>query len=96
MQETSFHIGLGHFIRLQWLRKRQHNSIWNIIHWYSHLHLFYNSCQLLTEIEKKAAKQGKEMEDDEFEDLTEDAKRLQEQELQKVKKAGLTAPYQYC
>uniref|UniRef100_A0A8C1WKA4 Dematin actin binding protein n=1 Tax=Cyprinus carpio TaxID=7962 RepID=A0A8C1WKA4_CYPCA len=36
------------------------------------------------EIEKKAAKQGKEMEDDEFEDLTEDAKRLQEQELQKI------------
>ncbi|XP_056103900.1 dematin isoform X1 [Rhinichthys klamathensis goyatoka] len=34
---------------------------------------------------KKAAEQGKPMEeDDEFEDLTEDAKRLQEQELQKI------------
>ncbi|XP_051764146.1 dematin [Ctenopharyngodon idella] len=33
---------------------------------------------------KKAAEQGKPVEDDEFEDLTEDAKRLQEQELQKI------------
>uniref|UniRef100_A0A671QED4 Dematin-like n=1 Tax=Sinocyclocheilus anshuiensis TaxID=1608454 RepID=A0A671QED4_9TELE len=33
---------------------------------------------------KKAAEQGKPIEDDEFEDLTEDAKRLQEQELQKI------------
>ncbi|XP_016363717.1 dematin-like isoform X1 [Sinocyclocheilus rhinocerous] len=33
---------------------------------------------------KKAAEQGKAIEDDEFEDLTEDAKRLQEQELQKI------------
>uniref|UniRef100_A0A8C1L699 Dematin actin binding protein n=1 Tax=Cyprinus carpio TaxID=7962 RepID=A0A8C1L699_CYPCA len=33
---------------------------------------------------KKAAEQGKPLEDDEFEDLTEDAKRLQEQELQKI------------
>ncbi|XP_056322346.1 dematin isoform X2 [Danio aesculapii] len=33
---------------------------------------------------RKAAEQGKPMEDDEFEDLTEDAKRLQEQELQKI------------
>ncbi len=40
----------------------------------------------LPEIEwrKKAAEQGKPVEDDEFEDLTEDAMRLQEQELQKV------------
>nr|XP_021334863.1 dematin isoform X2 [Danio rerio] len=33
---------------------------------------------------RKAAEQGKPMEDDDFEDLTEDAKRLQEQELQKI------------
>ncbi|XP_072514783.1 dematin isoform X2 [Salminus brasiliensis] len=33
---------------------------------------------------KKAAEQGKAVEDDEFEDLTEDAKRLQEQELNKI------------
>ncbi|XP_043103698.1 dematin-like [Puntigrus tetrazona] len=33
---------------------------------------------------KKAAEQGKPVEDDDFEDLTEDAKRLQEQELQKI------------
>ncbi|KAK2871296.1 hypothetical protein Q8A67_023823 [Cirrhinus molitorella] len=33
---------------------------------------------------KKAAEQGKPIEDDDFEDLTEDAKRLQEQELQKI------------
>lgn len=33
---------------------------------------------------KKAAEQGNPVEDDEFEDLTEDAKRLQEQELQKI------------
>ncbi|KAF7700879.1 dematin isoform X2 [Silurus meridionalis] len=33
---------------------------------------------------KKAAEQGKAEEDDEFEDLTEDAKRLQEQELNKI------------
>ncbi|XP_073686159.1 dematin [Garra rufa] len=46
----------------------------------------HNSCELLTEIEwrKKAAEQGKTIEEDEFEDLTEDAKRLQEQELQKI------------
>lgn len=51
--------------------------------------LSYNACQFLTEIEwrKKAAEQGKPVEDDEFEDLTEDAKRLQEQELEKVKAA---------
>uniref|UniRef100_A0A672SQZ7 Dematin-like n=1 Tax=Sinocyclocheilus grahami TaxID=75366 RepID=A0A672SQZ7_SINGR len=36
------------------------------------------------EWKKKAAEQGKPIEDDEFEDLTEDAKRLQEQELQKI------------
>ncbi|XP_016383786.1 dematin-like, partial [Sinocyclocheilus rhinocerous] len=36
------------------------------------------------EWKKKAAEQGKPTEDDEFEDLTEDAKRLQEQELQKI------------
>lgn len=42
---------------------------------------------LSVEIEwrKKAAEQGKAVEDDEFEDLTEDAKRLQEQELNKVR-----------
>lgn len=34
---------------------------------------------------KKAAEEGKAAEDDEFEDLTEDAKRLQEQELNKVR-----------
>lgn len=41
---------------------------------------------LSVEIEwrKKAAEQGKVEEDDEFEDLTEDAKKLQEQELSKV------------
>ncbi|KAI4875233.1 hypothetical protein NFI96_010704, partial [Prochilodus magdalenae] len=33
---------------------------------------------------KKAAEQGKALEDDEFEDLTEDAKRLQEQEINKI------------
>ncbi|XP_053372444.1 dematin isoform X4 [Clarias gariepinus] len=33
---------------------------------------------------KKAAEQGKAVEDDEYEDLTEDAKRLQEQELNKI------------
>ncbi|XP_053502076.1 dematin isoform X4 [Ictalurus furcatus] len=33
---------------------------------------------------RKAAEQGKAVEDDEFEDLTEDAKRLQEQELNKI------------
>ncbi|XP_051539119.1 dematin-like isoform X2 [Myxocyprinus asiaticus] len=33
---------------------------------------------------KKAVEQGKPIEDDEFEDLTEDAKLLQEQELQKI------------
>ncbi|XP_066507362.1 dematin isoform X1 [Hoplias malabaricus] len=33
---------------------------------------------------KKAVEQGKALEDDEFEDLTEDAKRLQEQELNKI------------
>ncbi len=46
----------------------------------------------LPEIEwkKKAAEQGKTVEEEEFEDLTEDAKRLQEQELQKV-----TAGHQY-
>ncbi|MCJ8742715.1 hypothetical protein PDJAM_G00085410 [Pangasius djambal] len=33
---------------------------------------------------KKAAEQGKAVEDDEFEDLTEDAKKLQEQELNKI------------
>nr|XP_055064714.1 dematin isoform X2 [Misgurnus anguillicaudatus] len=33
---------------------------------------------------KKAAEQGKPIEDDEFEDLTEDAKRLQEQEIEKI------------
>lgn len=45
-----------------------------------------NIRSFLSEIEwrKKAVEQGKPMEDDDFEDLTEDAKRLQEQELQKV------------
>ncbi|KAL7846832.1 hypothetical protein SRHO_G00218120 [Serrasalmus rhombeus] len=33
---------------------------------------------------KKAVEQGKALEDDEFEDLTEDAKKLQEQELNKI------------
>lgn len=45
------------------------------------------SLWLSVEIEwrRKAAEQGKAVEDDEFEDLTEDAKRLQEQELNKVR-----------
>lgn len=48
--------------------------------------MLHISVSLSAEIEwrKKAAEQGKAVEDDEFEDLTEDAKRLQEQELNKV------------
>ncbi|TSM12546.1 Dematin [Bagarius yarrelli] len=44
------------------------------------------------EWKRKAAEQGEAVEDDEYEDLTEDAKKLQEQELNKVKahNIGLT------
>lgn len=45
------------------------------------------SVPLPVEIEwkRKAAEQGKAVEDDDFEDLTEEAKKLQEQELNKVR-----------
>ena len=55
--------------------------------WFNHL-LFIPS-----EIEwrRKAVEEGRLGEDDEYEDLTEDAKQLQEQELNKVREARCAA-----
>lgn len=50
-------------------------------------HLSFISSSAEIEWRRKAIAEGKVGEDDEFEDLTEDAKRLQEQELNKVREA---------
>lgn len=55
----------------------------------------HDSVSLPVEIEwkRKAAEQGKVVEDDEFEDLTEDAKKVQEQEQEMNKVRAKTHPH---